>query len=148
MVVPTATTDPLPTRPIVSSLAIYATVSGTYGSNSRSTHQRLGAFAGTVLSQLRARGGRSAHLRRLLGRDLPDLRYAARNARGPRDRLIHGAAQHSAAGNRGPSGTLASARPLADRFRDAAGRRHHRLRHLPHRRTDCLRRTHAVVLPG
>src|SRR5664280_1320860 len=107
-------TDPPPTRRIVSPPPIYATVSGTHGSNSGIPHQRLGAFAGTVLSQLRARGGRSPHLRRLLGRNLPGLRYAARNARGPRDRLIHGAAHHSAAGSRGPSGTLAGARPLAD----------------------------------
>src|ERR1017187_6424462 len=99
---------------IVSPQLICATVSETDGSNSRSTHQRLGAFAGIVLSQLRARGGRSAHLRRLLGGNLPGVRHAARNARGPRHRLIHGAAHHSAARSRGPSGTLAGARPLAD----------------------------------
>jgi hypothetical protein len=95
--------EPLSTGRIVFPLTIYATVSGTDGSNSRITHQGLGAFAGTVLSQLRARGGRSAHLRRLLGGNLPGLRHAAGNARGPRHRLIHGAAQHSAACRRGPS---------------------------------------------
>ena|SRR5664280_3290449 len=72
-------TDPPPTRRIVSPPPIYATVSGTHGSNSGIPYQRFGAFAGTVLSQLRARGGRSPHLRRLLGRNLPGLRHAARS---------------------------------------------------------------------
>jgi len=57
----------------------YGTVAETHGSNSSATDERREPSP-ALLPGLRARSGRSTHLRRLLGRNLPPLRYAAGNA--------------------------------------------------------------------